>query len=203
MTCLPLGPWGETSSNTSETLRNPSNNVIQPSLESVKPDIQLVPSLKNLVDTGKLSMEDALEIDGVARQNNWSDDTIKQFYKNAVEGLGVQNKGTQRIESLLVAAKIKAAVYKQNAEQYKQEIETNEKLIKTLYDRLNIKIEGGAPDKYETIANDFIKNLGDLKKTQTRRNHREGAKGICPEPQSPRYRYGRQDTHHRSRTDHQ
>lgn len=148
-----------------------STNIIQPPPESVKPvvieaelpDIQLMPPLKDLVDTAKLSLEDALEINDIATQNNWSEDTVKKFYKNAVEGLGIQNKDTASLEQMLITAKVKEAVYKQNVEQYKQEIEVNEKLIKTLYDRLNIKIEGGAPDKYETIANDFIKNLGDLK----------------------------------------
>lgn len=142
---------------------NSPTNTIQQGQESVKPEITLMPPLQNLVDNSKLSLEDALEINDIATQNNWSEDTVRQFYKNAVEGLGIQNKETQSLASLLVTAKVKAAVYKQNAEQYKQEIEVNEKLIKTLYDRLNIKIEGGAPDKYETVANDFIKNLGDLK----------------------------------------
>lgn len=126
-----------------------------------KPDIQLMPSLKGFVDTGKLSIEDALEIDDVARQNNWSDDTVKQFYKGAVEGLGVQNKDTASLEQMLVTAKIKSAVYKQNAEKYKQELAETESQIERLSKLL--KIEGGAPDKYEAAANDFIKNLGDLK----------------------------------------
>ncbi|MEP9411526.1 MAG: hypothetical protein HRF42_08985 [Candidatus Brocadia sp.] len=151
-------------SQTSETFPGNPNDSIQPPLESVKPDIQLMPSLKDIVDAGKLSIDDALEIDNVARQNNWSEDTVKQFYKSAVEGLGIQNKGAASLEQALVAAKVKEIVYKQNAEKYRQELADNERLIKTLYDRLNIKIEGGAPDKYETIANNFIKNLGDLKK---------------------------------------
>ncbi len=138
-------------------------DTIQQGQESVKPEITLIPPLQNLVDNSRLSLEDALEINDIATQNNWSEDTVKKFYKNAVEGLGIQNKDTASLEQMLITAKVKEAVYKQNVEQYKQEIEVNEKLIKTLYDRLNIKIEGGAPDKYETIANDFIKNLGDLK----------------------------------------
>lgn len=164
---------------------SPGNNIISPPPESVKPiagkesiiaqikedlqrgqaiqqpNIQLMPSLKGLVDTGKLSIEDALEIDDVARQNNWSDDTVKQFHKSAVEGLGIQNVETQSLASLLITAKIKASVYKQNAEQYKQELAETESQIERLSKLL--KIEGGAPDKYETAANDFIKNLGDLK----------------------------------------
>lgn len=159
----PSRPLKETPSDTSETLRNPSKDIIQPPPGSVKPEIQLMPPLKELVDNSKLSLDDALEINDIATQNNWSEDTVKKFYKNAIEGLGIQNKDTASLEQMLVTAKVKEAIYKQNAEQYKQEIEVNEKLIKTLYDRLNIKIEGGAPDKYETIANDFLKNLGDLK----------------------------------------
>lgn len=157
MICLPLGPWGETSSDTSETLRNSFKGIIQPSSESVKPvvsqveppDIQLMPSLNGLVDTGKLSIEDALEIDGVARQNNWLDDTVKQFHKSAVEGLGIQNKETQGLASLLVTAKIKEAVYKQNAEKYKQELVEAESQIERISKLL--KIEGGVPDKYEAL----------------------------------------------------
>lgn len=120
-----------------------------------------MPSLKGLVDTGKLSIEDALEIDDVARQNNWSEDTVKQFYKSAVEGLGIQNVETQGLASLLIAAKIKETVYKKNAEQYKQELAEAESQIERISKLL--KIEGGAPDKYETAANDFLKNLGDMK----------------------------------------
>lgn len=126
-----------------------------------QPNIQLMPSLKGLVDTGKLSIEDALEIDDVARQNNWSDETVKQFHKSAVEGLGIQNKDTAAMEQMLVTAKVKSAAYKQNAEKYKQELAETESQIERLSKLL--KIEGGAPDKYETAANNFIKNLGDLK----------------------------------------
>lgn len=153
----PARPLGETSSDTSETLRNSFKGIIQPSSESVKPvvsqveppDIQLMPSLNGLVDTGKLSIEDALEIDGVARQNNWLDDTVKQFHKSAVEGLGIQNKETQGLASLLVTAKIKEAVYKQNAEKYKQELVEAESQIERISKLL--KIEGGVPDKYEAL----------------------------------------------------
>lgn len=120
-----------------------------------------MPSLKGLVDTGKLSIEDALEIDDVARQNNWSDETVKQFHKSAVEGLGIQNKDTAALEQMLVTAKVKSAAYKQNAKKYKQELAETESQIERLSKLL--KIEGGAPDKYETAANNFIKNLGDLK----------------------------------------
>lgn len=157
---------------------SPGNNIISPPPESVKPiadkesiiaqikedqqpNIQLMPSLKGLVDTGKLSIEDALEIDDVARQNNWSDETVKQFHKSAVEGLGVQNKDTAVLKQALVTAKVKEVAYKQNAEKYKQELAETESQIERLSKLL--KIEGGAPDKYETAANDFIKNLGDLK----------------------------------------
>lgn len=140
---------------------SPGTDSIQPSSEFVRPDIQLMPALKSLIDTGKLSMEDALEIDNVARQNHWSEDTVKQFYENAIKGLGIPNKDTASLEQMLIVAKVKEAVYKQNAEQYKQEIATNEKLLDQFYSRL--KIQGGAPDKYETAANDFLKNLGDLK----------------------------------------
>ncbi|TVM03512.1 MAG: hypothetical protein CV087_04650 [Candidatus Brocadia sp. WS118] len=122
----------------------------------------VMPVLQGLVDTGKLSLEDALEIDGVAKQNNWSEDTVKQFYKSAIGGVGIQNKDTASIEQMLVTAKVKEAVYKQNAEQYKQELAETEAQIERLYKL--IKIEGGAPGKYETAASDFIRNLGDLKK---------------------------------------
>ncbi|BBO16507.1 zeta toxin [Candidatus Brocadia pituitae] len=150
-------------SQTSETFPgNPTSN-IQQGQEFVNPipDIQLMPSLKGLVGTGKLSIEDALEIDDVARQNNWSDDTVKQFHKSAIEGLGIQNAETQGLASLLVTARIKEAVYKQNAEKYKQELAEAESQIERISKLL--KIEGGAPDKYEGIARDFLKNLGDMK----------------------------------------
>lgn len=140
---------------------NKTKSTIPQQPESVKPDIQFMPALKSLVDTGKLSIEDALEIDNIARQNHWSEDTVKQFYENAVKGLGIPNKDTASLEQMLIVAKVKEAVYKQNAEQYKQEIAINEKLLDQFYRRL--KIQGGAPDKYETAANDFLKNLGDLK----------------------------------------
>ncbi|GAN32693.1 MAG: hypothetical protein DYG83_01690 [Candidatus Brocadia sp. AMX2] len=107
--------------------------------------------LKELVDTNKLSQADASEIQDIAKQNNWSDDTVKQFTHAAVEGLGIQNVETQNLASLLVAAKIKEAIYKQNAEQYKEEIAVNQKLLDQLYSRF--KIQGGAPDKREDFFN--------------------------------------------------
>ncbi|TVM03944.1 MAG: hypothetical protein CV087_02715 [Candidatus Brocadia sp. WS118] len=97
------------SSQTSETFPGNLTSNIQQGLEFVKPDIQLMASLKDIVDTNNLSIEDALEIDDVARQNNWSDDTVKQFHKSAVEGLGIQNNETQGLASLLITARIKEA----------------------------------------------------------------------------------------------
>ncbi|KXK32097.1 MAG: Zeta toxin, partial [Candidatus Brocadia sinica] len=126
--------------------------------------IELPPFLKTLTDTNKLSLSDALEINDIATQNNWSEDTVKQFYKNAVEKLGIQNKDTASLEQMLITAKLKEAIYKQNAEKYKQEISETEAQIERL--SRHLKIEGGAPSKIEDIDNlvkQKLKEYGELK----------------------------------------